>query len=95
MFEGTAEDIAVQVEKLLGKIAPGAICVAQEWDCRIDCIVTLSDGTVVGEMISLTELTESSIRATGERLRLLGEGKDVSLVNDLRLPHRILPRRDV
>jgi hypothetical protein len=83
-----------QAEKLLGAIAPGALCVAQEWDARVDCILKLPDGTVVGEMVAATDLTESRVRDAGERLRQRAEGKAVPLVNELRPPIRIVPRRD-
>jgi hypothetical protein len=92
MFDGTLEDAAAQAEKLLGTIACGAICVAQEWDNRIDCVLRLSDGSIVGEMVPAKDLTESRIRATGERLRQRAAGIAVPLVNELRQPIRIVPR---
>jgi hypothetical protein len=94
MFEGTLEEAAAQAEKLLGTIAPGAMCVAQEWNARVDCILRLPDGTVVGEMVAAGELTERRVREAGERLRQRAEGKDVPLVNELRPPVRIVSRRD-
>jgi len=93
MFEGSLEQAAAQAEKLLGTIAPGALCVAQEWDARVDCILKLPDGTVVGEMIAASDLTASRVREAGERLRQRAEGKDVPLVNELRGPVTIVPRR--
>ena len=94
MFDGNLEDAAAEAEKILGTIAPGAICVAQEWDNRIDCVIRLPDGNVVGEMVSVSDLGETRIRATGERLRQRAAGQDVPLVNELRQPLRIIRRAE-
>ena len=94
MFDGNLEDAAAQAEAILSAIAPGAVCVAQEWDNRVDCVIRLPDGTVVGEMVSAGDLSEARIRATGERLRQRAAGQDVPLVNELRQPIRILPRAE-
>jgi len=94
VFEGNLEERAAQAEKLLNAIAPGAVCVAQEWDDRVDCVIRLPDGNVVGEMVAVSDLTESRVRATGERLRLRAAGQEVPLVNELRQPIKIVPRAD-
>ena len=92
MFEGTIEEAAAEAEKLLAGIAAGAVCVPQQWDHRIDCLLTLPDGSVVGEMVPVNELTERRILATGERLLKRANGLQVTLVNELRTPTRIVPR---
>jgi hypothetical protein len=94
MIEGMLEEAAAQAEELLGTIAPDAVCVAQEWDARVDCILRLPDGSVVGEMVAAGDLTERRVRDAGERLRQRAEGRDVPLVNELRPSVRIDPRRD-
>ena len=94
MFHGTIAERASQAECLLVQVAPGAACVPQEWDNRVDCVLKLADGTVVGEMVPLSDLTDSRIRETGERLRQRAEGDDVPLLNELHSPTRIVPLRD-
>jgi hypothetical protein len=89
MFEGTIEEAAAEAQTLLSRLAHGAVCVAQEWNDRIDCLLKLPDGSVVGEMVPVSELTESRIREAGERLRQRGEGIEVPLVNELHPPVRI------
>jgi hypothetical protein len=89
MFNGTIEERAEQAETLLSQVAPGAVCIAQDWDNRIDCLLKLRDGRVVGEMVAVSQLTEQRIRATGERLRQWGEGVEVPLVDELLPPVRI------
>ena len=91
MFNGPIEEAVIEAEKLLSSIVPGGMCVAQDWDQRIDCLVKLPDGSLVGEMIGVKELTERRIRATGERLKKRVEGIDVPLVNEVRGPRRIVP----
>jgi hypothetical protein len=93
MVESTPEDVAAEAEKLLRTIIPDAFCVAQEWDNRIDCILKLPDGTSVGEMVRLSELTELRIREAGRRLEQRARGVDVQLVNELRAPRRITPEK--
>ena len=94
MLAGTIEEIAADAAKLLSRIAPGAVCVPQEWDNRIDCILKLPDGSVVGEMVPMSQLTEKRIRQSGDRLRKRREGIDVTLIDELRPPIRIasMPR---
>src|SRR5262249_48460248 len=53
MLTGTIEEVAEQAERVLSAVAPGAYCVPQEWDSRIDCLIALPNGSVVGEMIRL------------------------------------------
>jgi hypothetical protein len=62
---GTIEEIAERAEHILGAVAPGARCVAQEWDNRIDCLIRLPDGRVVGEMVFLDKLDAKRIREAG------------------------------
>ena len=90
MTQESIEEVAARAEGLLKAITPGAICVAQAWDGRIDCIIRLPDGTVVGEMVPLAEVTDSRIRATGERLSQRVSGRNVRLINELRPPVRII-----
>jgi len=84
---GTIEGVAEQVERLLRSLVPDSYCTAQEWDDRIDCTAWLPGGKeVVGEMISLSDVTEERIRETAERLRKRQLGINVPLVNELRKP---------
>jgi hypothetical protein len=92
MFKGTIEQIAAQAEGVLSSIAPGAYCVVQEWDDRIDCLVQLANGRVVGEMIAIAEATEQRIRDAGTRLRQWQLGIPVALHDEL--PPPVLLRRN-
>jgi hypothetical protein len=90
---GNIEEIAEQGETILRSyIGDQARCIAQEWDNRIDCIMRLSDGSIVGEMVSLREATASRINEAGERLRRRNAGIQVALKNELRAPIRIVPK---
>jgi hypothetical protein len=91
VFQGTIEQAAAEAEKLLSSIAAGARRVPQQWDQRVDCVLNLPDGSVIGEMVPLNELTERRVVATGERLLKRAQGIDVPLVNELRAPSRIFP----
>lgn len=93
MIENSIEEAAREAGKLLATIAPGGVCVAQAWDDRIDSLLKLADGTVIGEMIRYRDLSETRIRATGERLRRRAEGADVPLVDELRPPMGISEAR--
>jgi hypothetical protein len=86
MAQEDIEEVAARAEQWLNMMAAGAVCIAQDWDNRIDCLIRLPDGTVVGEMVALEEVTESRIRATGERLAKRSLGLDVALVDELRPP---------
>jgi hypothetical protein len=44
MFEGSIQEVAERVERYVAAIAPGATCVPQEWDGRIDCLIKLPMG---------------------------------------------------
>jgi len=88
---GTIEQIAKRAEQILAAVAPGAYCAAQEWDNRIDCLIRLADGRVVGEMVVLDKLDEKRIRETGERLRQRSLGIEVPLHDELTPPIRIVP----
>ena len=61
---------------------------------QIDCMLRLPGGSVVGEMVPMSELTENRIRAAGKRLRQRAEGRNVQLVNELRPPIRIVSLGD-
>jgi hypothetical protein len=89
MFQGTAEEKARQAEQILASIVPGAFCTVQDWDGRIDCTIRLADGSIAGEMVLLSELTEARIIATAERLQMRLQGIDVPSVNAVRGPMRI------
>jgi hypothetical protein len=91
MFDENVDCAAAQAERLLVDIAPGAFCTAQEWDERIDCFLRLPDGTLIGEMILVEELTESRVRETGWRLQQWAEGRKVPLVRPILPPVRIVP----
>jgi hypothetical protein len=93
VFKGSIENAAARAEELLATVAIGAVCVAQEWDHRIDCLLRLPDGSVVGEMLPLNELTERRIRATGERLRKRAAGINVPLVNEVKGPVKLRTER--
>jgi hypothetical protein len=80
-----------KAERLVSSIAPGAMCTAQEWDHRIECTLKLEDGTMVGEMIGLRDLTEDRLKEAGDRLRRLAEGEDVQLVDAVRPPRLMRP----
>ncbi len=89
MFSSDFKDIAEEAEKLLASLVPSAICVPQEWDGRIDLLITLEDGSVIGEVIRAEEVTETRIRETAERFEKRLSGVNVPLVNELRAPVRI------
>jgi hypothetical protein len=92
MPTGTIEEIAEQARRILALIDAGVWCVAQEWDNRIDCLIKLPSGDVIGEMITLDQVSEKRIREAGKRLRQRSLGIDVPLVNELRLPVAIVKR---
>jgi hypothetical protein len=83
LMTGTIQEIEKQAETILVAVAPDAWCQAQEWDNRIDCCIKLSDGKVIGEMVSLTRVTEARIRQAGERLQKRKSGIEVTLHNEL------------
>ena len=93
MFKGSLEQAAAEAEELLSRVAPGAVCVPQVWDNRIDCLLKLPDGSVVGEMVAVGELTANRIREAGERLRQRAEGIEVPLADKLQQPIRITRSR--
>lgn len=92
MFTGDIEEVAAQAQELLARVVPGAVCVAQEWDGRIDCLLGLPDGTVAGEMLALADLTEDRLREVGERLRRRAAGIGSGRGDTLRPPTRIVAR---
>jgi hypothetical protein len=90
MLTGTAEEVAEQAERILVSVAPGAWCVPQEWDRRIDCLIRLPSGAVTGEFVSLDEADEIRIRDVGEQLQQRSLGVDAPLRNELTGPLRIV-----
>jgi hypothetical protein len=93
MSSASAEKAARDAERLLSAIIPEAACIPQEWDSRLDCVISLPDGSVVGEMIRLSDLSEERLKATAERLLMRLKGSAVPLVDEIRPPGRI-QRRD-
>jgi hypothetical protein len=89
LLTGTIEEIAEKARKILASYVSDAHCVPQEWDNRIDCIVRLPSGIVVGEMVLLNEATPSRIQEAGERLWKRRVGIPVALKNELWAPVRI------
>jgi hypothetical protein len=87
------QDLAAETEKAMSVLLPEIICVAQEWDERIDCMVRLSDGSIVGEMIFVKDLCEDSIRNTASRLKQKITGESVSLIHEIFIPVRIDVKR--
>ena len=91
LLTGTVGEVAEQAEVILKSIAPTAYTNAQEWDNRVDCLIRLPGGAVIGEMILVTEATEARIRCAGIRLQQRLLGVDVPLKNELWAPVRINP----
>jgi hypothetical protein len=91
LLKGTIEEIAEQAERILTAIVEDAYCAPQEWDNRIDCLIRLKDGRVIGEMIGLDDAEEKRIQEAGERLKQRSLGLDIALVNELRPPIQIGP----
>jgi hypothetical protein len=79
------------VGEILVSIVEGAFCTVQEWDNRIDCCLKLDDGTIVGEMVSLSGLNAQVIQAVGARLKLRRSDVSFKLQNELSPPVRISP----
>ena len=90
VLTGTIEEVAEKAEAILKTVAPTAYAAAQEWDDRIDCLIRLPDGSVVGEMVSLGEATEGRIREAGERIQKKFLGISVLLRDELWAPIRIV-----
>ena len=89
MLSGTIEEVAEQAGRILSAIAPGAYCVPQEWDRRIDCLIKLPNGRVIGEMVPLDKANEERIREAGERLKQKWLGLNVELHDELKPPIQI------
>ena len=90
-IKGTIQEIAEKAQRLLRSLVPNSHCTAHEWDDRIDCTARLPNGTeIVGEMISISEVTEERILETATRLRQKQLGEDVQLVDELPQPIHIL-----
>lgn len=89
MTDGGATDIhelARDAEVVLAALLPGAVCIAQEWDGRIDCLLRTDDGRVIGEMVPLEEISVARIRATGARLACRLSDPAATLVNEIHEP---------
>lgn len=84
-------ELARRAEAILSAIIPGAVCVAQEWDERIDCIATTPAGTVVGEMIRAADFGDDRIRETAARLAARLRDEAAPLVDELVSPMLIRP----
>jgi len=52
-------------------------------DRRVDCVLKLPDGSLIGQMISVDELTERRVRATAERLQKRADGIGVPMINEI------------
>ena len=89
MKDESIERKAARAEKLLLVSLPSAVCIAQEWDERIDCFVRMPDGSLVGEMIPIAELTNARVLATGERLKKRFNGSLEPLLNEISSPTKI------
>jgi hypothetical protein len=86
LLTGTIEEISGQAQEIVDTIAQGIFCQAQEWDGRIDCMSKMPDGSVIGEMILLSQATEARFRETAERLVKRRQGMDIPLQDELRPP---------
>ena len=78
--------LAAEAEDIVSVICARAFCTAQEWDNRLDCSLRLHDGSVIGEMISLSNLTVTRLRETASRLRRRASGEEVNLMNPILPP---------
>jgi hypothetical protein len=78
--------LASEAERIVSSIAATAYCVSQEWDNRLDCMVNLADGSVVGEMVPLSEITGAQLLEVGGRLARKVNGESVRLENELWTP---------
>jgi hypothetical protein len=79
-------ELATRAEEIVSSIVREAFCTAQEWDNRLDCSVKLRNGTIVGEMISLRELSRERLSETADRLRRKLAGEDVQLISEILPP---------
>lgn len=80
------EELARDAEAALAALLPGAVCIAQEWDGRIDCLFRTDDGRVIGEMVPVEEISVARIRATGARLACRLSDPSAVLVNEIHEP---------
>jgi hypothetical protein len=80
-----------QAGRVLSEAAPGAWCTAQEWDRRIDCTLKLDDGRMIGEMVTLADLSAERVAQAGDRLRRYAAGENVCLQNELTAPILLRP----
>ena len=78
--------LTAMAEALVASVAPEARCTAQEWDNRLDCMVRLPDGAIVGEMVVLGDLMSKRLRETAERLQRIASGERVQLIRKIDLP---------
>jgi hypothetical protein len=79
-------ELATKAGELVSSVVPEAWCTAQEWDNRVDCSVKLRNGMIVGEMISLRELSRERLCETADRLRRKLAGEEVQLISEILPP---------
>lgn len=89
-----SEEEITTLQEVLSKILPDAVLVMQDWDNRVDCLLRLPDGTVLGEMISFEELDAARIQESGDRLKMRLCGQEVQLVNEIVQPSRMVVTED-
>ena len=77
--------LETRAQEILRKTCPEAWCTAQEWDNRIDCLVRLKNGAIVGEMISLPDVTAARLTETASRLHR-PTGEDIDLIDPILPP---------
>lgn len=87
-------ELEEEVRRVLTAAEPQASCAARRKDRKIECAVRLPDGTEVGEMIALRDLTEERLEATGERLRRRAAGEKVPLVDPFKRLVGVPAQRD-
>ena len=88
------EMAALEASRILKETLPGAWCVAQEWDNRIDCKVKLRDGRIVGEMVPRRVLTVERLSETAQRLKDFVDNGHGPLVGAILPPKRIIEGED-
>ena len=75
-----------EAQETLRKTCPEAWCTAQEWDDRIDCSIRSKNGGIVGEMISLSDVTAARLTETASRLHRSSMGEHVDLIDPILPP---------
>jgi hypothetical protein len=92
---GSIDEISEQAKQIVAAIAPDAWCEVQDWDDRIDCMILLPDGSMIGEMVGLSEATALRFREAAERLLKWQRGIAVPLQDELRPPIFLFKGPDV